>query len=138
MCHRLFRRHLRRAAAVHHFADHRQQRHFPHDHFAPRPGDADVQLAVTVLDDHLLRIVAKRPQPVQIILTEEGQAREISEFGVGQRQPAHQRHLGADLVGIFAQQFVAAAAEFRRHADRGIAMEHCLLHMKLISIGIKQ
>ncbi|MNV98198.1 hypothetical protein D3C71_1934290 [compost metagenome] len=51
---------------------------------------------------------------------------------------AHQCDLGTDLVGIFAKQLVTAAAEFRRHADSRIAMEHCLLHMKLISISIKQ
>ncbi|SPZ66742.1 Uncharacterised protein [Serratia quinivorans] len=58
---------------MYHFADYRQQWDFPHDHFAPRAGNANMQLARVVLNLDLLRIVAEIAQPVQVILTEEGQ-----------------------------------------------------------------
>ncbi|MOA45094.1 hypothetical protein D3C78_1674540 [compost metagenome] len=76
------RRDFRGAVTVHHLTDHCQQWDFPHDHFTPGTGNADVQFARMIFDLNLLRIVTKLAQPVQVILAEERQPGKIVELSV--------------------------------------------------------
>ena len=129
---------FRRTVVVHQFADDRQQRHFPHDHFAPRPGEANIQLTMIVDDGDLAWVVTEVAQPGEIVLREERQGGQPAILIVLQLQVAHGFNLLANRVGIDAEQVVSAAAELCRHLHIIVAVEDGLLHMQLIGIRIKQ
>lgn len=97
-----------------------------------------MQLAVVIIDRHLLRIVTELPQPVEVIGFEEGEAGEPLVLVILQAQMLHRINLFADSIGVDTQQIVAAAAEFSRDVHVIIMMEHRLLHMQLIGVGIQQ
>ncbi len=123
---------------MHHLADDRQQRHFPHDHLAPWAGEANRELALVIGNNNLAWVIAERPQPVEIVGAEEGQAGEPLVFIILQAQMLHGINLLANGICIDTQQVIAPAAKLSRHVDIMILMKNRLLHMQLIGIGIKQ
>ena len=129
---------FRRTVAVSQFTDHRQKRHFPHDHFPPRTFKANIQLAIIVNHADLLRLIAEIAQPVQVVGFEEGQARKPLIFLVLQRQMLHSIDLFTNGVCVDTEQVVATTAEFRRDVNVIVMVENGLLHMQFIRVGIQQ
>ncbi len=135
---RLINTDLRGTEVVYQLADHRQQRHFPHDHFAPGAFQANMQLAVIIADLNLSRVIAEIPQPLQVVFFKERQAGKPLEFLVPQTKMLHSVDLLTNGISIDPKQIITTAAELSRDLYVVVVVKNGLLHMQFIRVGIQQ
>ncbi len=126
------------AEAVAHLADDGEHRDLPQDHVLP--GAFDAHIDATILLEHLEQGGVQRfaAQVVQVVGREEGAFGQEVEFGPGQAQGAGEAQLFLDLAHHGQQIFFVAAVELGDDVGIRIAMEHRLLHVQLVGIGVEQ
>ena len=126
------------AEAVAHLADDGEHRDLPQDHVLP--GAFDPHIDAAILLEHLEQGGIQRlaAQVIQIIRGEEGALGQKIELGAGQPQGAGEAQLLLDLAHHGQQILFVAAVEFGHHLGIRVAMEHRLLHVQLVGIGVEQ
>ncbi|MND63879.1 hypothetical protein D3C80_551980 [compost metagenome] len=126
------------AEAVAHLADDGEHRDLPQDHILP--GSLDPHIDAAILLEHLEQGGIQRlaAQVIEVIGGEEGALGQEIELGSGQAQGAGEAQLLLDLAHHGQQIFLVAAVELGHHLGIRVAMEHRLLHMQLVGVGVEQ
>ncbi len=126
------------AEAVAHLADDGEHRDLPQDHILP--GALDPHIDAAILLEHLEQGGVERlaAQVVEVVRSEEGTLGQKIELWPGQSQGTGEAQLLLDLPHHGQQVLFVAAVKLGYHLGIRIAMEHRLLHMQFVGIGVEQ